>query len=329
MAAPTTTPHRVVWLPYLAVGLALLGWGCGPLFVNSIDASAQAIVLWRTMIAIPVMVGVAYATGGRLDLKLLRIAIPAGICFGLSFITSYESFRKTSIAAATLIPSLQPALILVAAGLLFGERRTRREILLALVAFAGITAVVLAASAGTTTMEGNLYAVANLLVFTAFFLLSKHLRNQDVHAWSLLASVFLITLVVVAPWALLTGDDLGAIHGVDWVWVLGLVFLSGLMGHGLMTWAHKYLDVTFTSTLTLANPVLATIGAWIVFDQTLNGGQIAGIVVTLVALGLLVRGQTRDVQLASEAAFGGDLLDEVAPIEESPIGGQDHERADQ
>jgi len=117
--------------------------------------------------------------------------------------------------------------------------------------------------------------------------------------------------VVVTPWAVLTGDDLGAIHGVDWVWLLGLVFLSGLMGHGLMTWVHRYLDVTVTSTLTLANPVLAVIGAWIVFDQTLNGVQIAGIVVTLVALGFLVRGQTRDVQRASEAAFGLDLLDEV------------------
>ncbi|MFN8026664.1 MAG: DMT family transporter [Acidimicrobiia bacterium] len=315
MAEHSTVRHPVTWLPYAAVTLALLGWACGPLFVNSIDASAQAIVLWRTIIAVPIMVAVAYATGGRIDLKLLRAAVPAGICFGLSFITSYESFRKTSIAAATLIPSLQPALILIFAGLLFGERRTRRELGLALVAFAGISAVVLTASAGTTTTEGNLYAAGNLLVFTAFFLLSKHLRNRDVHAWSLLAAVFIVTLVVVAPWALLTGDDLGAIHGVDWVWVLGLVFLSGLMGHGLMTWSHRYLDVTITSTLTLANPVLATIGAWIVFDQTLNPEQVAGIVVTLVALGFLVRGQTRDVQLASEAAFGGDLLDEVVAEE--------------
>lgn len=311
MTEHRTVRHPVAWLPYLAVTVALLGWACGPLFVNSIDASAQAIVLWRTVIAVPIMVGVAYATGGRIDTKLLWAAVPAGICFGLSFITSYESFRKTSIAAATLIPSLQPALILVFAGLLFGERRTRREVGLALVAFAGIAAVVLAASAGTTTTEGNLYAAGNLLVFTAFFLLSKHLRNRDVHAWSLLAAVFIVTLVVVAPWALFTGQDLGAIHGVDWVWVLGLVFLSGLMGHGLVTWSHRYLDVTITSTLTLANPVLATIGAWIVFDQTLNPAQGAGIVVTLVALGFLVRGQTRDVQLASEAAFAGDLLDEV------------------
>jgi len=322
MSEHATVRHPVAWLPYAAVSVALLGWACGPLFVNSIDASAQAIVLWRTWIAIPIMVGVAYATGGRIDWKLLKVAFPAGVCFGLSFITSYESFRKTSIAAATLIPSLQPALILLAAGLLFGERRSRRELMLAFVAFVGISAVVLTASAGTTTLEGNLYAVGNLLVFAAFFLLSKHLRNRDVQAWSLLAAVFLVTAVVVTPWAVLTGDDLGAIHGVDWVWLLGLVFLSGLMGHGLMTWVHRYLDVTVTSTLTLANPVLAVIGAWIVFDQTLNGLQLAGIVVTLVALGLLVRGQTRDVQLASEAAFGNDLLDEVidpeppVPVEE-------------
>jgi drug/metabolite transporter (DMT)-like permease len=311
MSEHTTVRHPVAWLPYAAVTVALLGWACGPLFVNSIDASAQAIVLWRTWIAIPIMVAVAYATRGRIDGKLLKAAIPAGICFGLSFVTSYESFRKTSIAAATLIPSLQPALILLLAGVLFGERRTRREIVLALVAFAGISAVVLTASSGTTTVEGNLYAVGNLLVFTGFFLLSKHLRNRDVHAWSLLAAVFLVTAVVVTPWAVLTGDDLGAIHGVDWVYVLGLVFLSGLMGHGLMTWVHRYLDVTVTSTLTLANPVLSVIGAWIVFDQTLNGTQIVGIAVTLVALGLIVRAQTRDVQLASEAAFGGDLLDEA------------------
>lgn len=311
MAEHRTVRHHLPWLPYAAVCLALLGWGSGPLFVNSIQASAPTIVLWRTWIAIPITIGVAYAAGGRIDAKLLRAALLPGVCFALSFMTSYASFRKTSIAAATLIPSLQPALILVAAGVLFGERRTRREIALAVVAFAGISAVVLTASAGTTTLEGNLYAVGNLLVFTAFFLLSKHLRNQDVHPWSFLAAVFLVTAAVVTPWALLTSDDLGGIHGVGWVYVLGLVFLSGLMGHGLMTWVHRYLDVTVTSTLTLANPVLATIGAWLVFDQTLNPEQIAGILVTLVALGALVRGQTREVQLASEAAFGGDLLDEV------------------
>ena len=38
----------------------------------------------------------------------------------------------------------------------------------------------------------------------------------------------------------------------------------GLMGHGIMTWVHRYLDVTVTSTLTLANPVISTIGAWLV-----------------------------------------------------------------
>jgi drug/metabolite transporter (DMT)-like permease len=312
----STVQHAKTWVPYAAVCLALVGWGTGPLFVKGISASAPTIVLYRTWMAIPVMVGIALLTGGRINWALVRAAFPAGLCFALSLMFSFESFQRTSIAAATLIPSLQPALMLLAAGVLFGERRTRREVLLALVAFAGISAVVLAASAGTSSLEGNLYAVANLLAFAAFFLISKHLRNRDVHAWSLLATVFLVTAVVVTPWALLTSSDLDGVSGMEWVYLLGLVFVSGVMGHGLMTWVHRYLDVTVTSTLTLANPVISVVGAWLVFDQVLNGAQMAGIVVTLVALGFIVRGQTRQGALAAEAAFGGDLLDDV--IEPEP-----------
>jgi len=306
-----TVRHHRSWLPYAAAGLALVGWGLGPLFVNSIAAPASTIVLYRMWLFVPVTLLAARVGGGRVDLRLLRTAIPTGVCFALSIVTGYESFRATSIAAATLIPAMQPALMLLVAGMLFGERRSTREIGLALVAFAGIAAVVLAATSGTSSLEGDLYAVANLLTFSAFFLLSKHHRNRDVHAVSLLAATAVVTAIVVTPWALVVGTDLGALHGMDWVYVLGLVFVSGLMGHGIMTWVHRYLDVTVTSTLTLANPVISTVGAWLVFDQVLNGVQVAGIVVTLLALGLIVRGQTQSDQRAAEAAFAGDLLDEV------------------
>jgi drug/metabolite transporter (DMT)-like permease len=313
-----TVRHVRPWFPYAAAGLALVGWGLGPLFVNAISATAPTIVLYRLWLFVPVTYAMARLSGGRLDARLLRTAVPTGLCFALSIVTGYASFRTTSIAAATLIPAVQPALVLLAAGLLMDERRTRREIGLAALAFAGIVAVVLAAASGSSSLEGDLYAVANLLTFAAFFLLSKHHRNRDVHAGSLLAATAVVAALAVTPWALASSDDLGAIGGMDWVYVLGLVFVSGLMGHGIMTWVHRYLDVTVTSTLTLANPVIATVGAWLVFDQVLNGIQIAGIVVTLVALGLIVRGQTRGNQLAAEAAFVGDLLDElVAPDDRS------------
>ncbi len=305
-----TTEHQRPGLPLVAVALAVFAWGFGPLFVKGIDAPVATIVFWRVLLAIPVAVVVAYLTGGRIDLRLLRGAFPTSICFALSFIFGFASFQQTSIVNATLIPALQPALILVVAARLFGERRTRTDIAFAGIAFLGVVAVVAGASADGATFHGNLLAVANLLVFTGYFLLAKRARDGNVHAWSFLAAVFIDTAVIVVPWAVLTSGDLGAIHGSDWLLLVGLVLLPGMVGHGLMTWAHHYLDVTLTSMMTLANPVVSIIGAWIIYSQTLAALQIAGAVVVLVSLGAILRRQRADRALAAEAALTGDLLDE-------------------
>ena len=130
------------------------------------------------------------------------------------------------------------------------------------------------------------------------------------HSWSFLAAVFMGACVIVVPWALITADDLGAIHGTDWLLLFGLILIPGMVGHGLMTWAHHYVDVTVTSMMTLANPVVSIVGAWILYDQDLAPAQLLGGVVVLVALGAILRRQHSERALAAEAALTGDLLDE-------------------
>ena len=87
---------------------------------------------------------------------------------------------------------------------------------------------------------------------------------------------------------LLTSDDLGAIHGLDWLSIIGMVLLTGLVGHGMMTWAQRHLDITVASLLSLGSPVISAVGAWILFSQDLSLVQIAGAVVVLAALGAIV-----------------------------------------
>jgi drug/metabolite transporter (DMT)-like permease len=292
------------------VALAVFAWGFGPLFVKGIDASAPTIVFWRVLIGTAVAVAFAYVTGGRLTGKLILIAFPVGVCFGLSFIFAFESFQKTSIVNATLIPALQPVLILLVASRLFGERRSAVELAFSALALAGVVVVVAGASSDGSSLEGNVFAVLNLIVFSMYFLLGKRVRATDVHAWSLLAAVFIGSMVVVLPWSLVASHDLDGIHGADWLLLLGLILLPGMVGHGLMTWAHHYVDVTVTSMMTLANPVVSVIGAWFIFDQDLTAAQLAGGVVVLVALGAIVRRQRAERALAAEAALTGDLLDE-------------------
>jgi drug/metabolite transporter (DMT)-like permease len=305
-----TVQHRRSGLPLLAVALAVFAWGFGPLFVKGIDASAPTIVFWRVLIGTAVAVVFAYVAGGRITLRLVVIAFPAGVCFALSFIFGFASFQETSIVNATLIPALQPVLILLFATRLMGERRSGTELVFAALAFAGVVVVVAGASSDGATLEGNVFAVLNLLVFTAYFLLGKRARDADVHAWSFLAAVFIGACVVALPWALVASDDLDAIQGADWLLLVGLILLPGMVGHGLMTWAHHYVDVTITSMMTLANPVVSIVGAWILYDQDLTPEQMAGGAVVLLALGVILRRQRAERALAAEAALTGDLLDE-------------------
>jgi drug/metabolite transporter (DMT)-like permease len=305
-----TVQHRRSGLPLFAVALAVFAWGFGPLFVKGIDASAPTIVFWRVLIGTAVAIVFAYLMGGRITWKLIVVAFPVGVCFGLSFIFAFESFQKTSIVNATLIPALQPVLILLVASRLFGERRSSVELAFSALALAGVVVVVAGASSAGSSLQGNVFAVLNLIVFTVYFLLGKRVRADDVHAWSLLAAVFIGSLVVVLPWSLASSHDLDAIHGTDWLLLLGLVLLPGMVGHGLMTWAHHYVDVTVTSMMTLGNPVVSIVGAWIVYEQDLTPTQMAGGVVVLVALGAILRRQRAERALAAEAALTGDLLDE-------------------
>jgi drug/metabolite transporter (DMT)-like permease len=304
------TIGRTRHLPLIAASIAVFAFGFGPLLVRGIDASSAMIVFWRVLLAIPVSVVVAYATGGRLSWRLCRQATLIGICFAISIIASFTSFRETSIANATLIPALQPALVLIFAARMFGERRTRADIICVIVSFLGVAAVVLASTAGGNSIYGDLLAVVNLLVFTIYFLLAKHVRTGNVHSWALLATIFLITAVIVTPWAIAVDGGVTALPGAeDWLLVLAIVLGPGMVGHGFITWAHHYVDVSVTSTLTLASPVVAIIGAWLIYSESLTAVQIVGAIAVLAALGVLVRGQRGARAQAAEAALGGDLLD--------------------
>lgn len=279
-------------LPYLAVALAVFCWGLGPLFVRAISASAVTISFWRMWLAVPISYAVVRLSGQRLTWRVVRVAAPAGALFSLSIVLGFASFQQTSIANATLIGSMAPVLIMVAAGPLFGERITRRRVALAGVSLVGAALVVIGAGGtGGASLRGDLLAVANLVGFTVYFLEVKRRRSAGVPSNAYLAGIFLTGAVVLTPYALLASNDLSAVDGTDWWWLLLMVLVPGTAGHGLMTWAQGHVDVTVSSLMTLASPVVSTIGAWLVYDQTLRAVQVLGAALVLVGIAGVVVSQ--------------------------------------
>src|SRR5439155_26864399 len=137
------------------------------------------------------------------------------------------------VADVLTISALQPALTLLVAGRLFGESVTRREVSLTAVSIAGVVLVTVGAS-GTPvwSLRGDLLAVAALLCWTAYFLISKRVRGR-VPALEYMTAVTFTAALLVTPVVLLSGSPLGAVHPHDWLW-LALFVVGGSGGHLLV-----------------------------------------------------------------------------------------------
>jgi probable blue pigment (indigoidine) exporter len=285
----------------LAAAVAVFAWGTGPIMNKVMTVDTPAIVFYRTLLGMPLMVCVAYATGGGLSRDLMRRTAVPGVLFAFSFITGFASVKMTSIANATLITTIQPVLVVFIAPRLFGERLTPRQLGYSFLSLAGVLMVVMAAASSSGAhISGDMMAVANVVLWTAYFVMAKQNRMDGVHSWSFLAAVFVWLAIVVLPFGAVASSDLGQMTTKDWLCAAGMTFGPGLLGHGLMTWSQSHVDVTIASLLGLMSPVVSTALALVFLGEVLTPWQLVGAIVVLASLGLLVanqRGSTPKVSL--------------------------------
>ncbi len=276
----------------IAALTAVTAWGVGPIFNKSMTVSSSTIVFYRMAFGVPIMFLMAILNGGRITRELIQKTALPGVLFGLSMITGFASIKLTSIANATLVTTLQPVLILFVAPKMFGERLTGQKILYSFTAMCGVLIVVLAAaSTSGAHLSGDLLAVANVVIWTAYFVLAKVRRLDGVHSWAFLAVVFMWAAVVAMPFGAITSHDLGAMTAKDWWFIAFMAIGPGVVGHGLMTWSQSHIDVSLASLLGLLSPVVSALLAWIILHQTLAPLQLLGGVVVLCSIGLLLRVQ--------------------------------------
>jgi len=287
----------------LGACVAAIAWGIGPLAVRGIDSGAVNTAFWRLWLAVPIAWLLARPAGG-LDLRTLRRAIGPGVLFALSLITGWTAIRETSVANATIIPALQPVLVLVVASRTFGERIRARDLVFGAIGLAGVV-VFLAVASDTSgaTRRGDIWAVAGLVVWVGYFVETKRLRTRhdDVHTLPLLAGVMLCAAITITPYLLITEGPPEPLQGVDWLWVLFIVFIPGFTGHGLMTWAQRHAPVSLLSVVMLLSPIVSAVGAWVIFGQALLPVQFLAGALVLGSVAAVVSGH-RAVPVEPEVA---------------------------
>jgi drug/metabolite transporter (DMT)-like permease len=283
------TPAGVV-----AVLTAITGFSLINVLVKLSAAPALTFTFDRLWLGVAVMVTVSVALKRRVTWATIRASIPAGVLFGLNVALFVSAIKRTSVADVLIIGALQPALTMLVAGRLFGERLTRHHLAWTAVSMAGVVLVIVGSS-GTPvwSLGGDLLAVGSLLAFTVYFLASKRVR-RDVPAIEYMTAVTLIAAIVVTPMALLSGQTLPGLRWTDAAW-LALFVLGAQGGHVLLAWAHAQVDVSVSSLMILAEPIIAAVAALIFLGEPLRPLEIAGGAVVIVSVGAILRRATTSV----------------------------------
>ena len=268
---------------------AVLLWGIGPILIKSIELPGLTMALYRVWLGFAVFLVVALFGGRRLTRDELRTAFGAGLIFGVNVAFFFTALKHTSVADASLITALTPVLILVVAGPLFGERVTARDVGLTAVVLGGVVLVVLGSSGSPEwSLFGDLLAVGALVTWAAYFIASKRARRR-LGALEFQVGAMLGAGVIMTPLVLLSGSDLALPQGDDWVWLALFVLVPGAMGHLVMSWAHRFVDVSVSSLIVVAQPVVTTLAAAFLLDESLGALQLLGGAIVLGSVAMVVR----------------------------------------
>lgn len=278
--------------------VAILLWTAGIVMVRPVPMSGIQIAFWRILLGAVVYVAILRMRGRTLTMDQIRASAAAGVTISIEIAVFFVAIKLTTVANTTIISALQPIVLLAVASRRFGERVTGWVIRTALVAVVGVALVAIGSSSQPAwSPRGDALAVVAMLFFAAYFATSKAAR-ETVPALEFQTAVWVVGSVVLLPVALIDGGGLVVPSAGNWLWLAALLAVPGT-GHLFMNWAHSRVALSVTSMLTLATPVLATIGAALFLDEAITAIQVAGFAVVLTALAATVR---RDARLRAAPA---------------------------
>jgi drug/metabolite transporter (DMT)-like permease len=297
MSSAAERPHpapgrvRATRLGILAILGPVVAFSLMNIIVKVTVTGALVFAFYRLWLGSAVMIVLLRVTHRRLTWPILRRSALSGVLFGLNICFFFSALKLTSVADVLIIAALQPALTLLVAGRMFGERVTVHEVAWTGVSLVGVVLVIVGASGSPDwSVAGDLLAVGALVAWTTYWLRSKRVR-EEIPAVEYMSAVTFVAALVVTPLALASGQSF-AIRWQDLLWLV--VFVAGAqLGHSLLAWSHAQVDVSVSSLMILVEPVISSAAAWLLLGEDLTALTIIGGGVTLLAVGMVIRRATR------------------------------------
>ena len=188
---------------------SMLIYGSIGVFRRYIPISSSALALFRGIIGCTLLLGIKLVSKKRLlpkaDKKALILLFISGGLIGFNWIFLFESYRYTTVAAATLCYYLEPSIVMLLSPVFFKEKLTVKKLLCVIAAFSGmvlVSGIIQTGIPSAAQIRGIAFGIAAAVLYSAVVILNKKLPDTEPLSKTLVQ--LLSASVVILPYVLLS-----------------------------------------------------------------------------------------------------------------------------
>lgn len=236
-------------------------------------APALAVAFWRTVLGALALAPFAMRERARateaLPAGTVRLLAISGGFLGLHFALWLGSLALTTVAASVTLVTMSPIFVALGGWWLLDERASRRTWIGIGVTIAGALLIGLADASGdqaSNALLGDGLALGGSLAVSGYMLLGRRLR-RDVAAMTYAAVVYGWAALVMLVVCLSMDVALWGYAPKAWLAILGILLGPQLLGHTVFNALLSTVTATVVALVVVAEPVGATVLAWLVLGE--------------------------------------------------------------
>lgn len=272
----------------LAAGLVCISFGA--ILIRLTSSPAVTVAAWRVAIAGAALLPPFLLRSPKVGRRDLSLSFLSGTFLALHFAFWVASLRHTTVASSVVLVSTSPLFVGLLSSVL-GERPSRAMWEGIALSTAGAALIGWGDFAvGGGALWGDALALLGAAMAAAYFVVGRRVRRRlgllpyIAFSYGAAGVVLLSVLGILARDALLP-------RGGDWVWLVLLALGPQLLGHTSLNWALRFLPAAAVALVTLGEPVLSGLWAYLLFGEGIGPLQGAGFA---LVLGGIARGLGRD-----------------------------------
>ena len=189
----------------------------------------------------------------------------AGLFLAGHFITWIASLQMTTIAHSIFLQSTHPIFAVIFSILFLRESPSVKSIPAFLLAICGVLLIVYGDfGEAATDIFGDLLAIAAAILLALYLMIARYHKNEPDFIKYLII-VYGSAALLCAIFMIFSGNRFMGYSALTWWMILLLALGPNLLGHSLLNWSSRLIEI-FKVNLTLQlEPVLATLAGMIFF----------------------------------------------------------------